>query len=117
MGASGGLVGVGHGQGVGAVPGTSAGAPGASRWRCSGMRSAEGSRREDAAALAGVSSAVGTRWFRDCGGMRNVPRTPASGRFLSFDEREEIALLCARSTGSEKSLAGSVGTHRRCRGS
>lgn len=54
---------------------------------------------EDAAALAGVSSAVGTRWFRDCGGMRNVPRTPASGRFLSFDEREEIALLRAQEHG------------------
>jgi IS30 family transposase len=54
---------------------------------------------EEAAAVAGVSPAVGTRWFRDCGGMRNVPRTPASGRYLSFEEREEIAVLRAQQRG------------------
>jgi IS30 family transposase len=54
---------------------------------------------EEAAAVAGVSPAVGTRWFRDCGGMRNVPRTPASGRYLSFEEREEIAVLRAQEHG------------------
>lgn len=31
--------------------------------------------------------------------MRNVPSTPASGRYLSFAEREEIALLRAAGEG------------------
>jgi IS30 family transposase len=60
---------------------------------------AGGSSSEDAAAAAGVSPAVGTRWFRECGGMRNVPHSPASGRYLSFAEREEIALLRAQRHG------------------
>ncbi len=55
---------------------------------------------EDAAVDAGVSPAVGTRWFREAGGM--PPATlgpsakPLSGRYLSFAEREEIALLRAQ---------------------
>jgi len=52
---------------------------------------------EDAAVEAGISQAVGTRWFREAGGIP-PPRfgpsaTPLSGRYLSFTEREEIALL------------------------
>jgi IS30 family transposase len=55
---------------------------------------------EDAAVEVGVSQAVGTRWFRKAGGM--PPSTfrrsakPLSGRYLSFAEREEIALLRAQ---------------------
>jgi IS30 family transposase len=53
----------------------------------------------DAAAEAGVSATVGVRWFREGGGMRAVsPRAP-SGRYLSFNEREEIALLRAGGEG------------------
>jgi len=59
----------------------------------------KGSSTEDAAAVAGVSPAVGARWFRQCGSMRNVPHSPASGRYLSFAEREEIALLRAQGHG------------------
>ena len=54
---------------------------------------------EDAGAEAGVSPAVGTRWFRDSGGMRPITQAPVSGRYLSFAEREEIAILRARGCG------------------
>jgi IS30 family transposase len=51
---------------------------------------------EDAAAEAGVASAVGTRWFREAGGMPPLTLAPVSGRYLSLAEREEIAILHAR---------------------
>jgi IS30 family transposase len=54
---------------------------------------------EDAAAVAGVSAAVGVRWFREGGGMPSVSLAPLSGRYLSFVEREEIALLRAGGRG------------------
>jgi IS30 family transposase len=54
---------------------------------------------EDAAAEAGVSPVVGTRWFREAGGMPPITRAPLSGRYLSFAEREEIAILHARECG------------------
>jgi IS30 family transposase len=57
---------------------------------------AEGLSSEDAAAVAGVSPAVGSRWFREGGGMPSVSPAPLSGRFLSFVEREEIAILHAQ---------------------
>jgi IS30 family transposase len=53
---------------------------------------------EDAAAAVGVSSAAGTRWFRQRGGMSPFGPT-LTGRYLSFAEREEIALLNAQGTG------------------
>jgi transposase len=54
---------------------------------------------EDAAVAAGVSQPVGTRWFREAGGMAPITQAPLSGRFLSFTEREEIAILHARGCG------------------
>src|SRR6266498_4101947 len=54
---------------------------------------------EDAAAEAGVSAAVGVRWFREGGGMPAVSLRPLSGRYLSFTERDEIALLRAGGAG------------------
>jgi transposase len=54
---------------------------------------ARGLSSEDAATEAGVSAAVGVRWFREGGGMPTVALAPASGRYLSFAEREEIAIL------------------------
>lgn len=53
----------------------------------------------DAAREAGVSQPVGTRWFRENGGMSPTNLTPLSGRYLSFAEREEIALLHAQEFG------------------
>jgi IS30 family transposase len=60
---------------------------------------ARGLSSEDAAAAAGVSAAVGVRWFREGGGMPTVSLAPASGRYLSFAEREEIAILRAQGGG------------------
>ena len=60
---------------------------------------ARGLSSEDAAVQAGLSAAVGVRWFREGGGMPSVTLAPASGRYLSFAEREEIALLRARGAG------------------
>ena len=57
---------------------------------------ARGLSSESSAEEAGVSPAVGTRWFREGGGMSTVSSAPLSGRFLSFTEREEIAILHAR---------------------
>jgi len=57
---------------------------------------AAGAKSEDAAVAVGLSSAVGTRWFREAGGMRSVNRSPLSGRYLSFAEREEVSILNAQ---------------------
>jgi len=51
----------------------------------------------------GVSPPVGARWFREAGGMApsHLARSsrPLSGRYLSFAEREEIALWRAQGLG------------------
>jgi IS30 family transposase len=60
---------------------------------------ARGLSSEDAAAAVGVSSAAGTRWFRQRGGMSPFGAARLTGRYLSFAEREEIALLNAQGTG------------------
>ena len=60
---------------------------------------AAGRSSEQAAAAAGVSQAVGSRWFRDGGGMPSISLAPLSGRYLSFAEREEIAILHAQRVG------------------
>ena len=57
---------------------------------------AEGLTSESAAIECGVSGPVGSRWFRDRGGMPLIQLAPLSGRYLSFAEREEIALLRAQ---------------------
>jgi transposase len=58
---------------------------------------AAGTASEDAAVGVGVPQAVGTRWFRKAGGMPpsmfGLSAKPLCGRYLSFAEREEIALL------------------------
>ena len=60
---------------------------------------ARGVSSEDAAGVAGVSAAVGARWFRQAGGMPPLSLGPTSGRYLSFAEREEIAILHAQGAG------------------
>ena len=72
------------------------------------VRIAEGLTSEEAAIACGVSSAVGTRWFRERGGMPSIQLSPPSGRYLSFVEREEIALLRAKG-GGVRAIAGQVG--------
>ncbi|MFM8533832.1 MAG: IS30 family transposase [Acidimicrobiia bacterium] len=61
-------------------------------------------RASDSAGIdAGVSPAVGVRWFRRAGGMApshlSKHSKPPSGRYLSFAEREEIAILYAQEQG------------------
>ena len=60
---------------------------------------AHGLSSEDAARTTGVSQPVGTRWFRDNGGMPPSSLAPLSGRYLSFAEREEIAILHSQRFG------------------
>lgn len=63
------------------------------------VKIAEGLTSEDAAVACGVSGPVGSRWFRERGGMPSIQLTAVSGRYLSFAEREEIALLKAQDLG------------------
>lgn len=60
---------------------------------------ASGVSSEEAGVAAGVSPAVGSRWFRESGGMATVTTAPRSGRYLSFVEREEVAILHAEARG------------------
>ena len=78
---------------------------------------ATGRSSEDAAGKVGVSAAVGARWFRQGGGMRTIELTEPGGRYLSFPEREEIAVLHAQQVGGARSRAGSTATRPRSRAS
>ena len=60
---------------------------------------ARGLSTEEAALEAGVSIPVGSRWFRQAGGMPPIKLVPTSRRYLSFREREEIAILNAQQLG------------------
>jgi hypothetical protein len=60
---------------------------------------AEGWSLEPAARECGVSMPAVTAWFTNSGGMPSVSMTPPSGRYLSLQEREEMALLVAAGTG------------------
>ena len=62
-------------------------------------RIAAGLSSEDAAQACGIFQLLVPRWFRDAGGMSPIALTPLSGRYLSFSEREEIALLRAQQCG------------------
>ncbi|MGO8962114.1 IS30 family transposase [Mycobacterium sp.] len=63
---------------------------------------AAGAMTEHAAVEAGVSSPVGFRWFHHAGGVN--PRLPGtvSGRYLSSNEREDIALWRAQGAGARE---------------
>ena len=64
-------------------------------WRliATGITSAE------ASIAVGVSVPVGARWFRHAGGMPPISLAEPTGRYLSFEEREEIAILRAQDKG------------------
>jgi IS30 family transposase len=64
-------------------------------WKCI----AAGMPSETAALACGVSQPLGPRWFREAGGMAPISLGPHSGRYLSFAEREELALLRAQRHG------------------
>jgi len=70
---------------------------------------AKGLLPEEAAARVGVSQPVGGRWFHNAGGMPPFDLSkPPSGRYLSFAEREEIAILNAQRYGV-RAIARRVG--------
>src|SRR3954471_3769776 len=64
---------------------------------------AAGCSSEDAAVGAGVSPAVGARWFRRAGGLPPSHLAPSSKslsrRYLTYAEREEIAIWRAQRHG------------------
>ena len=60
---------------------------------------ARGLKTEDAAIEAGVSSPVAFRWFRHAGGMNPRLCPTVSGRYLTFTEREDIAIWHAQKIG------------------
>jgi IS30 family transposase len=64
-------------------------------WRliATGVTTVEGSL------AVGVSWPVGTRWFRHAGGMPPISLAEPTGCYLTFEEREEIAILRARGFG------------------
>ena len=73
-------------------------------WRliATGITSAE------AAIAVGVSVPVGMRWFRHAGGMPPISLAEPFGRYLSFEEREEIAILRAKDKGVRE-IARAIG--------
>jgi IS30 family transposase len=60
---------------------------------------AQGKRTEEAALQLGVSTPVAVRWFRHAGGMPPLSLAEPTGRYLSFVEREELALLKGQGLG------------------
>jgi hypothetical protein len=64
---------------------------------------AKGLTSEDAALAVGASQAAGSRWFRDRGGMATFMTVSPTGRYLSFPEREEIAVLKAQGAAVRES--------------
>jgi IS30 family transposase len=72
------------------------------------VKIAQGLTSEDAAVACGVSGPVGSRWFRERGGMASMQLTAPSGRYLSFVDREEIALLKAQNQ-SVREIARRIG--------
>ena len=71
---------------------------------------AKGASSAEAALAVGASQAAGSRWFRERGGMATFMLEPLSGRYLSFAEREEIALLRAQHVGVRE-IARRLGRH------
>jgi IS30 family transposase len=71
---------------------------------------ATGVLTDEASTVAGVSAPVGYRWFRHAGGVNPQLSTTVSGRYLSFTEREDIALLRAQGLGV-RVIARRLGRH------
>ena len=64
---------------------------------------AKGFTCKEAAPRVGAAPVLGSRWFRQSGSMPSIDLPPLSGRYLSFLEREEIALLRAQAKGVRES--------------
>ncbi|ASR56021.1 IS30 family transposase [Cellulomonas sp. PSBB021] len=59
----------------------------------------------EASLTVGVSWPVGTRWFRHAGGMPPISLAEPTGRYLTFEEREEIALCQVMGYGVRETAA------------
>lgn len=57
---------------------------------------ARGLKSDEAGVEAGVSSPVAYRWFRHAGGVNPCLAPTVTGRYLSFSEREDIAIWRAQ---------------------
>ncbi|MFF0495653.1 IS30 family transposase [Nocardia aobensis] len=86
---------------TGRAPMRSPGAPGHQRAveRLFWDRIADGMLPTEAGVVVGVSPVAGSRWFREAGGMSPYSWSRPGGRYLSFAEREEIALLRVQGKG------------------
>ena len=62
----------------------------------------------DAAAAAGTYRKQGTRWVVACGGVRPRRGGSLKGRYLSFAEREEIALGRERDEDDPRDIGRSM---------
>jgi IS30 family transposase len=71
---------------------------------------ARGVMTETAAVEAGVSGPVAFRWFRNAGGVNPALAPTVSGRYLSFAEREDIAIYRAQQLGVRE-IARRLGRH------
>ncbi|WP_344719499.1 IS30 family transposase, partial [Brevibacterium daeguense] len=60
---------------------------------------ATGVTTAEASIEVGVSVPVGSRWFRHAGGMPPISLVEPTDRYLTFEEREEIAILRAKGAG------------------
>src|SRR5699024_8780443 len=69
---------------------------------------ATGITTAQASLWVGVSVPVGTRWFRHAGGMPPISLVEPTGRYLTFEEREEIAILSAKGQGVRE-IARAIG--------
>jgi IS30 family transposase len=72
---------------------------------------AKGAATESAAGAVGVSHESARRWFVEAGGMSPIELADPAGRYLSFSEREEIAVGVAAGL-SDSQIAGQLGRHR-----
>jgi len=63
---------------------------------------------QEAGAAAGVGPVKAFAWFKQAGGVKSNGPRPASGRFLSVGEREEIAVGLAAGD-SQRAIAGRLG--------
>ena len=69
---------------------------------------ADGLSTVDAALEVGVEGSTGRAWFAQAGGMSPLDLAEPTGRYLTFGEREEIALLRAAGLGVRE-IARQVG--------
>jgi IS30 family transposase len=60
---------------------------------------ARGLKSDEAGVEAGISSPVAYRWFKHAGGVNPCLPPTVTGRYLSFLEREEIAIFRAQNLG------------------